>query len=461
MRVNRRLHLGTVYFVIACILDTLALIRHGRMGTSLQLSELVENLLSEDPVGGTQKYNSRVRPGIDSGVPIVVWVNLYVTEIYRISEANMEYSMTFYLRQRWVDERLTYTAYNNPITLNYNQFNKIWAPDLFFRNLKSGSLHEITVPNRLIRLYPNGTLLFSQRLSVTLACDMYLERYPMDNQTCTINIGSYAYTTEDLIIKWDTIKEPVEINPKITFPKFDFTGVIPYTCEVSYTSTGAYPCIEAQFKLERRLKSYVLYIYLPSLLVVVLSWVSFWIDLQAVPARISLGILTILTITTQSVGVNRNMPSVSLTKAIDVWMVSCLVFVFASFLEYSVVNVLARKQNKQTRRESYTTLQDIHPRNEEKDIIQRKGSLSTPLDGDSCSTNLRQRVEATSYCRPTACCCVHHEESPLTFIRTRHKPKRNNALTVDIVSRILFPLLFMVFNILYWPLYVWNIRSML
>ena len=62
---------------------------------------------------------------------------------------------------------------------------------------------------------------------------------------------------------------------------------------------GAYPCIEAQFKLERRLKSYVLYIYLPSLLVVVLSWVSFWIDLQAVPARISLGILTILTITTQ------------------------------------------------------------------------------------------------------------------------------------------------------------------
>jgi len=66
-----------------------------------------------------------------------------------------------------------------------------------------------------------------------------------------------------------------------------------------------------------------------------------------------------------SVGVNRNMPSVSLTKAIDVWMVSCLVFVFASFLEYSVVNVLARKQNKQTRRESYTTLQDIHPRNEE------------------------------------------------------------------------------------------------
>ena len=84
--------------------------------------------------------------------------------------------MTFYLRQRWVDERLTYTAYNNPITLNYNQFNKIWAPDLFFRNLKSGSLHEITVPNRLIRLYPNGTLLFSQRLVLTLRAGIRIFR---------------------------------------------------------------------------------------------------------------------------------------------------------------------------------------------------------------------------------------------------------------------------------------------
>ncbi len=99
----------------------------------------------------------------------------------------------------------------------------------------------------------------------------------------------------------------------------------------------------AFFHLQRRLKSYFLHNYLPSLLVVILSWVSFWIDMDAVPARISLGILTILTITTQSSGVNRNMPSVSLTKAIDVWMATCLVFVFAAFIEYSVVNVLSRK----------------------------------------------------------------------------------------------------------------------
>jgi len=86
--------------------------------------------------------------------------------------------------------------------------------------------------------------------------------------------------------------------------------------------------------------------------VVLLSWVSFWIDLESVPARISLGILTMLTITTQSSVHMRGMPAVSFTKAIDVWMATCLVFVFGSFIEYSVVNVLARREK--TRREHST-----------------------------------------------------------------------------------------------------------
>jgi hypothetical protein len=62
---------------------------------------------------------------------------------------------------------------------------------------------------------------------------------------------------------------------------------------------GSFPCLRAFLQLKRRLKFYILQIYLPSLLIVLLSWVSFWIDLEAVPARTSLGILTILTITTQ------------------------------------------------------------------------------------------------------------------------------------------------------------------
>lgn len=83
---------------------------------------------------------------------------------------------------------------------------------------------------------------------------------------------------------------------------------------------GNYTCISADFKLKRQVGYYIAQVYVPSVLIVILSWVSFWIDLDATPARVSLGLLTVLTLTTQSTGEKAYLPRVSYLKALDVWM---------------------------------------------------------------------------------------------------------------------------------------------
>ena len=40
---------------------------------------------------------------------------------------------------------------------------KIWMPDLFFKNEKTGQLHEITMPNMYIRIFSDGGVLYSVR----------------------------------------------------------------------------------------------------------------------------------------------------------------------------------------------------------------------------------------------------------------------------------------------------------
>jgi len=99
-----------------------------------------------------------------------------------------------------------------------------------------------------------------------------------------------------------------------------------------------------KFVLRRDLGYFLIQVYVPSILIVILSWVSFWINIDASPARVSLGLLTVLTTTTMSGGARESLPRVSYIKAIDVWMIMCLVFVFASLIEYAVVNVAARHQ---------------------------------------------------------------------------------------------------------------------
>ena len=118
-------------------------------------------------------------------------------------------------------------------------------------------------------------------------------------------------------------------------------------------SAGAYPCLEAAFILKRDIGYYMIQLYVPSVLIVILSWVAFWISIDAIPARVTMGLLTVLTMTTQSTGSRSQLPRVSYIKAIDVWMSVCLLFVFASLLEFAVVNVFSRKEVRQNRRNSF------------------------------------------------------------------------------------------------------------
>ncbi|UMM41923.1 hypothetical protein L5515_017961 [Caenorhabditis briggsae] len=83
--------------------------------------------------------------------------------------------------------------------------------------------------------------------------------------------------------------------------------------------------------------------YVPTTLIVVISWFSFWLDVEAVPARVSLAITTLLTLSTQANAARMALPEVSYMKAIDVWMGACMMFVFGVMIEFTIVNYAQRQ----------------------------------------------------------------------------------------------------------------------
>ena len=87
---------------------------------------------------------------------------------------------------------------------------------------------------------------------------------------------------------------------------------------------GTYPCLTAQVTLKREIGYYITQSYIPTILIVILSWAAFWIDHEAVPARISVGLLTVLTITTQLSGSRAQLPRVPYIKVSKSWRTHAL-----------------------------------------------------------------------------------------------------------------------------------------
>ncbi|GMT04787.1 hypothetical protein PENTCL1PPCAC_26961 [Pristionchus entomophagus] len=116
----------------------------------------------------------------------------------------------------------------------------------------------------------------------------------------------------------------------------------PGLCDGNY-STGVWSCVTAEFHVKREITHHVMQSYVPTTLIVVISWFSFWLDVEAVPARVSLAITTLLTLSTQASAARMALPEVSYMKAIDVWMGACMMFVFGVMIEFTIVNYAQRQ----------------------------------------------------------------------------------------------------------------------
>lgn len=72
--------------------------------------------------------------------------------------------MDIILRQKWEDMRLKFEHFTTTsLELDQKMIEKIWVPDSFFPQEKQAKIHEVTVPNRLLHIYKNGTVVYSMR----------------------------------------------------------------------------------------------------------------------------------------------------------------------------------------------------------------------------------------------------------------------------------------------------------
>ncbi|XP_033179249.1 glutamate-gated chloride channel isoform X6 [Bombus vosnesenskii] len=407
-----------------------------------------------DDILGPGRYDARIRPSGENGTdgPTNVNVNIFLRSISKIDDYNMEYSVQLTFREQWLDERLRFSDFKGRLKyLTLTDASRVWMPDLFFSNEKEGHFHNIIMPNVYIRIFPNGFVLYSIRISLTLSCPMNLKLYPLDRQVCSLRMASYGWTTDDLVFLWKE-GDPVQVVKNLHLPRFTLEKFYTDYCN-SKTNTGEYSCLKVDLLFKREFSYYLIQIYIPCCMLVIVSWVSFWLDQSAVPARVSLGVTTLLTMATQTSGINASLPPVSYTKAIDIWTGVCLTFVFGALLEFALVN--------------YASRSDMHSDNIEKKYPPSETEQSTSMDLPS------DQVEPDNSSNFAMKPLVRQPEDTMSMDRMEHcelhmQPRKKNCCRswlskfptrskrIDVISRIFFPIVFAFFNLAYWSAYLFR-----
>ena len=97
--------------------------------------------------------------------------------------------------------------------------------------------------------------------------------------------------------------------------------------------------------------------YLPALTMVILGGLSTFIDPKSSPARVGMGITSVLTVSTVIQGLKSQLPKVNYLTALDVYLWTCFFFVGFCLVEYAYINyktvVLPNERKERIRKKSF------------------------------------------------------------------------------------------------------------
>ncbi|CAI4228927.1 unnamed protein product [Auanema sp. JU1783] len=377
-----------------------------------------------------------------SGKPLHVYVGFFVESLGNFRSTEMTFDMDLYMYMSWLDVRMAHNQSDYVLVNDKHFLDNMWLPDLYFANARTAYFHDVTVHNFNMFIAPDGMISYGTRVTLNLACNLDLKDYPLDRQTCLVKIISYGHVKSEMNATWFE-EGSIRYNPDINLPEFHIIsmendycdGIFHYTITHNSSRIGDFSCLLGKLNLNRAIGFHLVQSYIPTALIVAISWVSFWIDRRAVPARVSLSFTTLLTLSTQGNGIRYMLPAVSYAKAIDYFYGVCMLFIFGVLLEFALVNSYMRKANKYNTNKYNSMAEKLQMG------TQGRMPYANPGDYDS-----EYEEGPTKYYPHISKSSAHLMFKALQYSR--------RALAIDKAARFAFPSIFSLFNVLYWMYYL-------
>ena len=267
----------------------------------------------------------------------------------------------------WPDTRLV-SKMNCTGKPDVKLLRRIWRPNPFL--YYSSSIEIVDTFKDKAEFFEKTPKKFSWWLKADLGiqCGFDFRYYPFDSQMCTVKLSST--NLRDNVVKYVTSSINTEygahMQPELAYEiEYELLND-PKDLTAKYIS-GSYSISGFKIILHRRKFLFVANFFIPSFLIVLTSFVSFWVPPASIPGRMALLIMTYLVLTNMSSAtMSFNAP---VFTAMDVWFYVCRMIVVAAIFEFAailkILNSSKASQQKINPYMSRVASQDQEPEVEE------------------------------------------------------------------------------------------------
>ena len=214
-------------------------------------------------------------------------------------------SIDLVLNLKWLDPNIRTNfarmdVENGGIALRPEATRKIWTPDLYIWNSTSLKTREEWASLKTSKILTNNSLNGSDsktsktmvqmkyEIKNSIYCDFHFATYPMDEQTCSIKIGSAS--EEAIFILNDGEKgfhAPTSYYAVGKTMSINFFG---------QRNVNGSDTVGFNITMTRLMQPYMMKYYIPTMAVVLVSEIGFVIPLTAIPGRVALLVTQFLTL---------------------------------------------------------------------------------------------------------------------------------------------------------------------
>ncbi|XP_050563846.1 acetylcholine receptor subunit beta-like 2 isoform X4 [Spodoptera frugiperda] len=263
-------------------------------------------------------YNRLIRPVTNVSDILTVRLGLKLSQLMEVNLKNQVMTTNLWVEQKWYDYKLQWNPEDyGGVEMLYVPSEHIWLPDIVLYNNWDGN-YEVTLMTKATLKY-TGEVNWKPPAIYKSSCEINVEYFPFDEQTCFMKFGSWTYNGAQVDLKHmdqspgsSLVHVGIDLSEFYLSVEWDILEV-PATRNEEYYPCCPEPFSDITFKLTMRRKTlfYTVNLIIPCVGLTFLTVLVFYLPSDS-GEKISLCISILVSLTVFFLGLAEIIPPTSL-----------------------------------------------------------------------------------------------------------------------------------------------------